>query len=495
MLLTSVPFAFFFLAVFILYWFVFDGRLNRQNAFLMLSSYFFYGWFDWKFAVLLLVISLLNYSLAILIQKTGKKAAKKTFFISGFIINIGTLLIFKYLNFFIVAFEQLFSLIGFKLDSLTVNIILPLGISFYVFLSMSYLVDVYQHKLTAVRNPVEVLLTFSFFPIILAGPIHRPIGLLPQIRNKRIFSYARSSDGLKQILWGLFMKMLIADHCAVYVNAIFSNSATYSGSTLAIGIFLFTIQIYADFAGYSNLAIGIAKLLGFDIMKNFAYPYFARDIREFWKRWNISLTTWFRDYVFLPTAYSISRKLKSDRFFGIKSEILIYAFGITVTWMLTGLWHGANYTFIVWGLIQGFFLFLYHVGAKPWKKLLKKLPFSHNHPLFIIIETAFTLVVVMFSWIFFRADDVGQALTFISKIISASLFQLPQFSLMPDILTTLIFILIFFAMEWVGREKDYAIARLGNKWPKVLRWAMYYTIIQAIFWFSVEKHPFIYFQF
>jgi D-alanyl-lipoteichoic acid acyltransferase DltB (MBOAT superfamily) len=291
------------------------------------------------------------------------------------------------------------------------------------------------------------------------------------------------------------MKVLVADTCAGYVNKIFANSGDFPGSMLALGIILFTVQIYADFAGYSNLAIGISKLLGFTIMQNFAYPYFARDIREFWKRWNISLTTWFRDYVFLPIAYSASRMLKSDKFLWMKSEVVIYLIGITITWLLTGLWHGANYTFIVWGMIHGFFLFLYHIGMKPRKKLFSKLGISINNKVFVFFETCFTLLIVMVSWVFFRAANVNEALVYLSRIVTPSFFAPLQLSLLPGFYSTIVFILIFFILEWLGKKDEYGIARLGLNWPKALRWAFYYSIIVAVFWFSGERQQFIYFQF
>jgi D-alanyl-lipoteichoic acid acyltransferase DltB (MBOAT superfamily) len=495
MLFTSLPFVLFFLLFFFLYWFVFNSRLNLQNAFLLAGSYFFYSYFEWKFTFLLVFISAASYALAILMERSYGKNTRKMFFIMGLIVNAGTLIIFKYFNFFIESASRLLAVFRFQPDLPTLNIILPLGISFYIFLSLSYLIDVYQRKLKAVHNPIELFLSLSFFPIILAGPIHRPMGLLPQIRQVRIFTYAKATDGIKQILWGVFMKMLIADQCGVHVNRIFAETQNPSGSTMALGVILFTIQIYADFAGYSNLAIGIAKLLGFEIMKNFAYPYFARDIREFWKRWNISLTSWFRDYIFLPIAYSVSRKIKSERVLGINSEIIIYGIGISITWLLTGLWHGANYTFLVWGFIHACMLFAYHVLAKPRKRLLKQLHISNNNRMVVAFEWMFTLLIIMISWIFFRSDTVAHAMKNISKIASKSLFQPPNFPSFYDSLPLLIFIVLFFLIEWLGRDQEYAIARLGCRWPRFFRWAFYYSIIVAVFWFSGDKQQFIYFQF
>lgn len=495
MLFTSITFALFIILVFILYWFVFNWNLKAQNLFLLISSYVFYGWWDWRFLFILFIISISNYLIAIGIQKKDKKQHRKLFFIAGLVINIATLVLFKYFNFFIDGFINLISLFGFKVNSITLSIILPLGISFYIFLSLSYIIDVYQHKLTAVRNFFDALLTFSFFPIILAGPIQRPISLLPQIQSRRIFNYAQATDGLRQILWGVFMKIVIADNCAVTVNTIFTDSSKYSGSTLVLGIFLFTVQIYADFAGYSNIAIGVGKLLGFKIMKNFAYPYFARDIREFWQRWNISLTTWFRDYVFLPIAYSVSRKIKFNRFYLIKAEFLIYMVGITVTWILTGLWHGANYTFIIWGLIQGLFLIINHVTTKPKKRLLKRINIRNENIILVVVDVLATFGIVMFSWIFFRANDVRHALKYISGIFSSSILTIPHFTEMRKELATLFFIVGLIIVEWLQRDKEHGLQIDSINRP-IFRWGIYYTLIFIIFLFgSSTANQFLYFKF
>jgi alginate O-acetyltransferase complex protein AlgI len=495
MLFTSFTFVLFLVLVFILYWFVFNRDLKVQNLFLVISSYIFYGWWDWRFLFLLFFISVSNYLIGILIQKTEQRSNRKLFFFTGLIINIGTLVLFKYFNFFIDGFINLISIFGFKVNALTLRIILPLGISFYIFLSLSYIIDIYQYKFTAVRNFINALLTFSFFPIILAGPIQRPISLLPQIQTLRIFNYSIATNGLKQILWGAFMKIVIADNCNILVNPIFTNYSTYSGSTLVLGVFLFTIQIYADFAGYSNIAIGLGKLLGFNIMQNFAYPYFSRDIREFWKRWNISLTTWFRDYVFLPLAYSVSRSIKSDRLYFIKTEFLIYTIGITATWLLTGLWHGARTTFIIWGLLHGFYLVINHITAKPRKRMLKKLNIRTDNIILRIVDSLATFIIIMFSWVFFRSDNIGIALGYISEIFSGSVLTIPEFSRMKNAIAVLFLIGVFLVIEWIGREQQFPIARLGFRWPKIVRWGFYYGIIMIIIYFASSEQQFIYFQF
>lgn len=495
MIFTSTVFASFLTILFLFYWTIFNRNLRYQNSLLLISSYIFYGWWDWKFVFLLFSISIINYTVAKYIHNNEGKKRRKLLLFLGLFINIGVLFFFKYFNFFIGSFTHFISQLGFETNHFSLHIILPLGISFYIFVSISYIIDVYQHKIANVNNFLDTLLTFSFFPTILSGPIQRPINLLPQIIHRRTFNYTQATDGLKQILWGAFMKIVIADKCAAHVNIIFADSFIYSASTLLLGIFLFTVQIYADFAGYSNMAIGIGKLFGFNIMQNFSNPYFSRDIKEFWKKWNISLTTWFRDYVFLPIAYSVSRKIKAARVCRIKTEFIIYAIGITITWVLTGLWHGANYTFIIWGLIQGILLMINHLSSKPRKKLLKLLNVRHDNILLIFVDFISTITVIMFSWIFFRAPDLTHAITYISGMFSTSIFSIPHFEGFKSTkLTTIIAIVCFFIIEWHGRKQEYAIANLVLK-SRFLRWAAYYAIILAILFFKSGGEPFIYLQF
>jgi D-alanyl-lipoteichoic acid acyltransferase DltB (MBOAT superfamily) len=370
-----------------------------------------------------------------------------------------------------------------------------LGISFYIFLSLSYIIDIYKRNLNANRNIIEVLLTLSFFPIILAGPIQRPVLLLPQISKKREFNYNQAVDGLKQILWGLFVKVVIADNLGVYADDFFHNFSHYSGSSLLLGAVFYSVQIYADFSGYSDMAIGVAKLFGFSLMRNFAYPYLSRDINEFWKRWHMSLTTWFRDYLFLPISFAVSWRIKGEKHFFIKTELFIYIIASTITWFLTGLWHGANYTFIVWGLIHGFFLIVYRMQKNPRKKFLKRIGFTNNHLAIIIFETILTLCIVITAWIFFRAENIGHAVKYLSGIFSKSLFSIPQFPNMSRALVLIFLIIGFIFIEWQGREQQYAISNLGVKWNRLFRYALYYAIVIAIIYFSGKQQQFIYFQF
>ncbi len=490
MLFTSFHFAIFFLILFVFYWFVINKNLRAQNILLLVASYVFYSWWDWRFLFLLASMSLVNYFIGIEIGRNENNRKRKVFFFIGLTINIGVLVVFKYLNFFIDGFVDLFSLFGYELSRQSTRLILPLGISFYVFISLSYIIDIYRKNLQAHRNIIEVLLTLSFFPIILAGPIQRPLSLLPQIINRREFQYDKGIDGLRQILWGLFTKT-IADSIAPYVDTIFINSSDYSGSTLLLGAVFFTFQIYADFSGYSNISIGIAKLLGFNLMRNFAYPYFSRDISEFWKKWHISLTTWFRDYLFLPISLNLSWKIKNQKVFFLKKDHLIYISTSIITWFLTGLWHGANYTFIVWGTINGLLLIFYHLQSKPRRKLFKKLGVSNKNLILILLETLVNLSIIVILWVIFRSNNITQAINYISEVFSSSLFSLPE--IIHPFKIVMIFIIV--AIEWLGRIQEYAISQLDIRLIKPFRWVFYFGLIFTIIYFGGKQQPFVYFQF
>jgi len=485
MLFNSIEFVIFLLAVFILYWFVTNKNVKVQNAFLLLASYLFYATWDWRFLFLLFFVSLSNYFIGRQIEQSNHRRLSLIF---GLILNIGVLAFFKYFNFFVDGFIHMVSLTGYTLPRSSLKILLPVGISFYIFLSISYLVDIFKTNLKAEKNPVDVLLTLSFFPIILAGPIQRPSMLLPQLRQPRVFDQSLAVDGLRQILWGLVMKVVVADNLSPVVDEFFSNYSIYSGSTLFLGAIYFGVQLYADFSGYSNMAIGIGKLLGFRLMQNFNYPYFSRDIRDFWRRWHISLMNWFRDYVFLPVAYSVSRKIKKDHVGFIKTELLIYIIGILVTWTLTGLWHGANYTFIVWGLIHGFFLILYQALAKPRKRAFIRWGITHENRMVIITESFLTFLIVTFAWIFFKAASISTAFRYIAAVFSSSLFSEPvKIKYIPLILVVLVF-------EWTQRKQEHALQLNWIKY-RVLRWSVYYFLIFVLFYLGGQNQQFIYFQF
>ncbi len=495
MLFNSLEFAIFLIVVFTLYWFVFDRNVALQNLFLLIAGYFFYAWWDWRFLSLLISLSLANYIIGLGIEVNEIKRRRRIWLIAGLIINIGVLGVFKYFNFFIDSFGHLVALTGYKLHSSAIKIILPLGISFYVFLSLSYIIDIFKNSIKAESDIIKVLLTLSFFPIILAGPIQRPSSLLPQIAVSRKLNYTQATDGLRQILWGLFVKVVIADNLGVYVDDFFKNYTTYSGSTLLIGSAFYAIQIYADFSGYSNIAIGTARLLGFNLMQNFAYPYFSGNIVEFWKRWHISLTSWFRDYVFFPVSAAFSWAIKNEKILAVKADIFIYVAVSLVTWFLTGLWHGSNYTFILWGMIHGMFLVLYQLQKAPRKILFKKLGIRSGNKAVVMADTVSTLSVVTIAWVFFRAKNIDEAFSYLSVIFSKSLFSVPDFPGMKQGLIISGIVLLFLFIEWSGREQKYAIADLGAGWRRPLRWAMYYALVITILVFAGKQQQFIYFQF
>jgi alginate O-acetyltransferase complex protein AlgI len=495
MFFNSINFAIFLPIVFLFYWYATKGNLKFQNILLLISSYYFYACWNWWLLFLLLFSTLLNYFTGIIIYKTETKNKKRLWFWFSIFANLAFLSVFKYYNFFAASFTDGLSLLGIKANFVTIKLVLPVGISFYTFIGLSYVIDVYNSKIKPEKNFLNYSVFISFFPLILAGPIERATHLLPQILKKREFDYTKAVDGLRQILWGLFKKIVIADNCAEFVNAIFNNYTNYSGSTLALGALLFTFQIYCDFSGYSDIALGTARLFGIDLMRNFAFPYFSRDISDFWKRWHISLSTWFRDYVFLPVVFSVSRRIKPGKLFLIKTEYIIYSIGIAITWLLVGLWHGANYTFIIWGAIHGFLLIVYHLTFKSKKRFLKNLKFNRNNKTLIFVETLLTFIIIIFTWIFFRANSASDAFIYISKIFSGSLFTAPHFPHQEKAFTVLFLTGVFMIIEWFGKEQQFAIANLGLKWHKPVRLAMYYIIVLIIIYFSGGEQQFIYFQF
>lgn len=354
MLFNSLAFAVFLPIVFVLYWFVFNRNLKWQNAFVVVASYVFYGWWDWRFLLLIAFTSLCSYVSGLYIERyreKGNEKAAKWVSVSNIVLNIGILGFFKYCNFFITSFVDAFSLVGIHLSETTLQIILPVGISFYTFQAISYSIDVYKKKLEVTKDVVAFFAFVSFFPQLVAGPIERATHLLPQFYGRRVFDEAKATDGMRQILWGLFKKMVVADNCAVVVDTIFANYQQESGSTLLFGAVLFAFQIYGDFSGYSDIAIGCARLFGIELKRNFNYPYFSRDIAEFWRRWHISLTTWFRDYVYIPFGGSRTSKAKV-----VRNTFIIF--------LVSGLWHGPNWTFVTWGFYHALlFLPLLLFGA------------------------------------------------------------------------------------------------------------------------------------
>lgn len=478
MLFNSINFVLFLPFVFILYWFIAKGNLRLQNIILLVSSYFFYACWDWRFLFLLVFSTLLDYYTGIKMCDAKTEKAKKFWFWLSISVNLGFLGVFKYYNFFIESFSEVLSGVGLKFDVWTLKIILPVGISFYTFHGLSYVIDIYKNRIKAEKNFIDYSLFVSFFPLLVAGPIERATHLLPQIQKKRTFDYANAVDGLRQILWGLFKKIVIADQCAEYANQIFNGSEAYSGSDHVLGAIFFTFQIYGDFSGYSDIALGTARLFGIELLRNFAFPYFSRDIAEFWRRWHISLSTWFRDYLYIPLG-------------GSKGSMLMKVRNVFIIFIVSGLWHGANWTFVVWGLLNALYIMPSIVLNSNRNNLEIVAKGKYLPSLKDVLAIAVTFGLTVFAWIFFRAESLNHAIHYISQIFSKSLFSVP--TVRPSYLFVLL--LIFILIEWFGREREYAIARLGLKWNRGFRYAMYYAIIIAVFWFGGKESQFIYFQF
>ncbi|WP_312298600.1 MBOAT family O-acyltransferase [Chryseobacterium sp.] len=478
MLFNSIGFAIFLPIVFLLYWLVTNKNLRLQNILLLLASYYFYACWDWRFLFLLMFSTLLDYFTGLKMQNAENQKGKRFWFWLSITINLGFLGVFKYYNFFAQSFAEAISHVGLQVNPWTLQVILPVGISFYTFHGLSYVIDIYKGRIKAESNFVDYAVFVSFFPLLVAGPIERATHLLPQIKKRRTFNYTQAVDGLRQILWGLFKKIVIADNCAEFANQIFNSSADQSGSTLALGAVFFAFQIYGDFSGYSDIAIGTARLFGIDLLRNFAFPYFSRDIAEFWRRWHISLSSWFKDYLYIPLGGS-----KGGNWMRIRNTFIIF--------IVSGFWHGANWTFIVWGALNALFI-MPSIIMKTNRNNLETVAQGNILPTvkeFFQMILTFTLAVL--AWIFFRAENITHAFSYISGIFSKSLFSIPTIT--PRLLMLLI--VIFMVIEWLGREQQYAIAKLGLKWKSPLRYAMYYAIIIAIFWFAGKDQQFIYFQF
>lgn len=481
MLFNSLDFAIFLPVVFALYWFAMQRNLKLQNLLLVVSSYVFYGWWDWRFLSLILFSTLVDYSVGRALFKENKKRNRLVLLWTSIVVNIGFLGFFKYYNFFLENFVTAFSFFGNEINANSLDIILPVGISFYTFQTLSYTIDVYKRKLEPTKDLIAFSAFVSFFPQLVAGPIERATNLLPQFYRRRTFEYTKAVDGLRQILWGLFKKVVIADNCAKYANYIFDNSSDLNGSTLVLGAVFFTFQIYGDFSGYSDIAIGTSRLFGFNLKQNFAFPYFSRDIAEFWRRWHISLSTWFRDYLYIPLGGSRGKRISTIR-------------NVFVIFIVSGFWHGANWTFIVWGALNA----LYFLPILLTKNNRNHLNVIAEGKLFPSIKEGMFMMITfgltVFAWIFFRAETIGHAVSYASEIFSSSIFETPYFKDGSLAIPTIVLVLFFMIIEWLGRTQQYAIEALFQN-KKILRRGFYYLIIILIFVFAGSSQEFIYFQF
>ena len=481
MLFNSFEFMLFLPIVFLLYWFVFKPR-RLQNLFLVVASYVFYGWWDWRFLCLIALTSFSSYVSGILIQRhEGQRHIQRLVSASNIILNLVILAVFKYYNFFMDNLAFLFSSVGYRLDWVTLDIILPVGISFYTFQALSYTIDVYRGQIRPTHDIVEFFAYISFFPQLVAGPIERATNLLPQFQRERQFDYAKAVDGMRQILWGLFKKLVIADNCASAVNAFWTEYNDLSGlSLLAIGI-LFTFQIYSDFSGYSDIAIGCARLFGISLKQNFNFPYFSRSIPEFWRRWHISLMTWFRDYIYFPLGGSRCARWKV-----IRNTLIVF--------FVSGLWHGANWTFICWGLYHACLIAIYILLGINTKS---KDVVAQGHLLPSVREfcqLAITFFLAVVGWIIFRSENMPQAYEFLSRMFTTMFDQGLYIAHGKRYLIWGFLMLLF---EWLQRDKQHALqlSHQGLFRYAPARFALYAVLVYIMFLYAGTVQTFIYFQF
>ena len=476
-------------------------QLLWQNLLIVVVSYIFYGWWDWRFLILIAITTILSFLSGIGIEKAPTQRGKKAIMIANIVVNLGILGVYKYYDFFATQFAQLF---GIERDFLLLHLILPVGISFYTFQALSYSIDVYRKEIEPTHDIIAFTAFLSFFPQLVAGPIERATNLLPQFQKKRTFDYAQAVDGMRQILWGFFKKIVVADNCATYVDQVFANLGSHSGSTLLLAAILFTFQIYGDFSGYSDIAIGTAKLFGIKLMRNFNVPYFSRDIAEFWRRWHISLTTWFRDYVYIPLGGSrptLPRRLevKDDRLKAryMKAIVIRNTF---IIFLLSGFWHGANWTFLLWGAYHALLfvpLLLMNKNRRyrdtvatttlPDGTTKTKLFPSLKESLQMLV----TFSLVVFGWIIFRATGMKTLTTWVTGIFDSSLFSIPWLKNRTYYIPLICSILFLILVEWIERGSAHKYVPKS----KIFRWLIYIILIILICQYLGNKESFIYFQF
>ncbi len=481
MLFNSIDFAVFLPIVFGIYWAI--GNLRVQNFFLLLASFVFYGWWDIRFLSLLILSTCIDFFIGRFLHYSNDEYKRKILLFISIFSNLGILAFFKYFNFFIDNLTIAFSFFGMPFHFGSLEIILPVGISFYTFQTMSYTIDIYRRRMQPTSDLIAFSAYVSFFPQLVAGPIERAKNLLPQFFIKRHFDYSQAVNASKQILWGFLKKLVIADNCATLADTFFNHHSDYTGSALLLGAFFFTFQIYGDFSGYSDIAIGVARLFGFELMKNFSFPYFSRDLAEFWRRWHISLSTWFRDYVYIPLG-------------GNQGSTWVKLRNIFIIFILSGCWHGANWTYVVWGLLHALFFVPLLIFGKN-RQHLDVVSFEKKLPSFKeVVSMMSTFIIVMLLWIFFRSDSLSTAMAILDKIFSFTLFTIPVFEQDGLALSTLILILFFTLVEWSGRTHAFAIEYTFSTASRSIRWTFYGFLIALIGLFmQTNGSPFIYFQF
>ena len=488
MLFNSIEFAIFLPIVFLIYWAIGYAHINNrlklklQNSFVVLASYVFYGWWDWRFLLLIAFTSFCSWGSGLLISKSSTPKSAKVWTAANIVLNLAILAVFKYYDFFVREFGQLF---GVSTDSLLLKIILPVGISFYTFQALSYSIDVYRNKIEPTHDIDAFFAYVSFFPQLVAGPIERATNLLPQFQTNRKFNYDQAVDGMRQILWGLFKKIVVADNCATYVDQVWATYDTQTGSTLLLAAILFAFQIYGDFSGYSDIAIGTAKLFGIKLMRNFNNPYFSRDIAEFWRRWHISLTTWFRDYVYIPLGGSRVGKWKI-----VRNTFVIF--------LLSGFWHGANWTFIAWGAYHAL-LFLPLILLGKNRKYTNQVAEGRLLPTWKeAIQILVTFGLAVLGWIIFRAETITQAWDYICGMMQFGTLRASYRFFLPNeyiVYPTNLYIIVMIVVEWLQRNKQHGLEVLNAGKYKWIRIAFYYVLVWMIIQNAGTEQTFIYFQF
>ncbi len=484
MIFNSASFCLFFVIVFLVYYFPLKENTKGQNWLLLLSSYFFYGYANWKIIPILLISTVALFYTGKKIHQTSDTKKSNLITTVGVLMGVALLLYFKYFNFFIESFSSVLTAIGITVNIKTFNIIMPIGISFFTFKLISYIVEINRGKIDPCNDFVSFSTYIAFFPTILSGPIDKPNSFIPQLQKKRSFNYSLTVDGCRQILWGLFQKVVIADNIAKQINPIWEDIPNQSGSTLFVTAILYSIQIYTDFSGYSHMAIGIGKVLGFRITKNFNYPYFSRNIAEFWRNWHMSLTSWLTDYVFMPL---------NIKFRNLGEVGMILAIVINMT--TVGLWHGPNWTFALFGLFQGLLFVPLILSGSFFKKKKLKVNKYGVPTLSDFSKIAGTFFLVTLSFVVFRAETISQAYLFLQGIIDTSLFTYPN-EILEAVKPALIFSVLLFIIEWYSRETEFPLHLLESKIKKRTRWILYFLLIFVIGTFmATEESAFIYFQF
>ncbi|MCP2029166.1 D-alanyl-lipoteichoic acid acyltransferase DltB (MBOAT superfamily) [Flavobacterium sp. HSC-32F16] len=477
MFFNSLAFAVFLPIVFFLYWFVCNKNKSTQNALLIVASYYFYSCWDWRFLFLLVFSTFLDYYTGIQIEKGKSEKSRKFWFWLSILVNLGFLGLFKYYNFFASSFSELLNSVGIKASPILLNVILPVGISFYTFHGLSYVIDIYFKRIKAEYNFIDYSLFVSYFPLLVAGPIERATHLLPQVKVKREFNYQTAKEGVYQIIWGLVKKVVIADTCAPYANAIFDHHPSMNSFSLILGAVYFAFQIYGDFSGYSDIALGVSKLFGLDLLRNFNYPYFSRDIAEFWRRWHISLSSWFRDYLYIPLGGS-----KGGIWMKIRNTFIIF--------VVSGFWHGANWTYVAWGFINAVYflpLLLSNSNRNNIETVQLKLNFDSTK---VLLRILYTFSLTCIAWVFFRAKTITDAFLYLKRLVTNHDFSFQYLDNERYSYELLLMIALFVLIEWNSRMK---IEPLSGK-RSTLKVALAIIAIMAFGTFSDYKE-FIYFQF